>query len=72
MVSVQSSPPHRPRTRPIRDVEAQPTESTTTTGSTALLWIGTDDRGELEIVAAVLPDLYLVIHVMPTALRRER
>jgi hypothetical protein len=35
----------------------EPTESTTTTGSTALLWIGNDDRGiELEIVAAVLPD----------------
>ncbi len=49
----------------------QPTESITTTGSAALLWIGTDDRGvELRIVAAVLPDLYLVIHVMPTALRR--
>lgn len=43
----------------------------TTTGSAALLWIGTDDRGvELEIVAAVLPDLYLVIPVMPTVLRR--
>jgi len=49
----------------------QPAESITTTGSPALLWIGTDDRGvELEIVAAVLPDLYLVIHVMPTVLRR--
>lgn len=48
-----------------------PTESVTTTGSPALLWIGTDDRGvELEIVAAMLPDLYLVIHVMPAALRR--
>ena len=36
-----------------------------------MLWIGTDDRGvELEIVAVVLPDLYLVIHVMPTELRR--
>jgi hypothetical protein len=51
----------------------QPTESTPSAGNTALLWIGTDDRGiELEIVAAVLSDLYLVIHVMPTALRRER
>jgi hypothetical protein len=50
---------------------AQPIESTTNTGDTALLWIGTDDRGvELEIVAVVLPDRYLVIHVMPTALRR--
>jgi hypothetical protein len=36
-----------------------------------LLWVGADDRGiELEIVAAILPDFYLVVHVMPTALRR--
>lgn len=49
----------------------EPTESITTTGSPALMWIGTDDRGvELEIVAAVLSDRYLVIYVMPTALRR--
>jgi len=35
-----------------------PTESTTTSGEAALLWVGTDDRGvELEIVAAVLPEL---------------
>jgi hypothetical protein len=37
-----------------------------------LTWVGADDRGvELEIVAVVLQDLYLVIHVMPTALRRR-
>lgn len=38
-------------------------------------WVGVDDRGvELEIEAA-LPadeDILLVIHVMPTALRRNR
>jgi hypothetical protein len=35
-----------------------------------LVWIGVDDRGiELEIVALVLPDAVVVIHVMPTALR---
>lgn len=36
-------------------------------------WIGNDDRGlELEIVAIVLDeDELLVIHVMPTALRRH-
>ncbi|MDN5751404.1 MAG: hypothetical protein L0H64_23375 [Pseudonocardia sp.] len=35
-------------------------------------WIGPDDRGvELEIIAVELPDLWLVIHVMPTALRRK-
>jgi hypothetical protein len=51
----------------------QPTNTTTSSGSQALLWVGPDDRGvELEIVAVVLPELYLVIHVMPTALRREQ
>jgi len=36
-----------------------------------LVWIGLDDRGiELEIVALDLPDAAVVIHVMPTALRR--
>lgn len=35
-------------------------------------WIGPDDRGlELEIIAVELADLWLVIHVMPTALRRK-
>lgn len=37
------------------------------------LWVGLDDRGlELEIVAIVLGDLLLVIHVMPTHYRRRR
>ncbi|MGH3549438.1 MAG: hypothetical protein ACRDQU_15295 [Pseudonocardiaceae bacterium] len=36
-------------------------------------WIGIDDRGvELEIAAVVRPDCLLVLHVMPTALRRKR
>ncbi|MCU1492796.1 MAG: hypothetical protein JWO62_560 [Acidimicrobiaceae bacterium] len=36
-----------------------------------LVWVGEDDRGiELEIVALDLPDVVVVIHVMPTALRR--
>ncbi len=35
-------------------------------------WIGPDDRGlELEIVALDLADAIVVIHVMPTALRKE-
>jgi hypothetical protein len=35
------------------------------------VWIGPDDRGvELEIVALVLQAELLVIHVIPTALRR--
>lgn len=36
-----------------------------------LVWIGTDDRGvELEIVALDLPEEIVVIHVMPTELKR--
>jgi hypothetical protein len=36
-----------------------------------LVWIGDDDRGiELEIVALDLDDQIVVIHVMPTSLRR--
>jgi len=70
----QSSRRHGIGRAPARHVmtTVDPTESTTTSGEAALLWVGTDDRGvELEIVAAVLPELYLVIHVMPTALRRR-
>jgi len=38
-----------------------------------LVWLGVDDRGlELEVVALDLPDYLLVIHVMPTRLRRRR
>jgi hypothetical protein len=38
-----------------------------------LVWIGEDDRGiELEVVAVVFVDAVVVIHVMPTALRRPR
>lgn len=36
-----------------------------------LVWVGVDDRGiELEIIALDLPQAIIVIHVMPTALRR--
>lgn len=36
-----------------------------------LRWIGPDDRGiALEVAALDLPDEVIVIHVMPTALRR--
>lgn len=45
----------------------------TGTADARLVWIGPDDRGvEPEIVALDLPDEWLVIHVMPTALRRNR
>lgn len=48
-----------------------PIATTTNSGNEALLWIGPDDRGiELEIIAVVLADMVLVIHVMPTALRK--
>jgi len=37
-----------------------------------LVWIGEDDRGiELEIVALDLVDAIVVVHVLPTALRRR-
>lgn len=37
-----------------------------------LVWIGDDDRGvEFEIVALDLDDAIVVMHVMPTALRRR-
>ena len=36
-----------------------------------LVWVGQDDRGlELEIVALDLPEAVIVIHAMPTALRK--
>jgi hypothetical protein len=41
------------------------------TAETTLSWIGPDERGrELEIVALERPDCFLVIHVMPTHLRK--
>lgn len=70
----QASRRHRIGRAHARHVMAtvQPINTTTGSGSQALLWVGPDDRGvELEIVAVVLPELYLVIHAMPTALRRE-
>ncbi len=36
-----------------------------------LVWIGPDDRGiEMEIVALDLDDAVVILHVMPTGLRR--
>lgn len=73
MDASQSSSPGWASTRTTRDVhgdhdadlhiERQP--------GAAMGW--SDDRGaELEIVAAVLPDFYRVIHLMPAPLRRTR
>jgi len=42
-------------------------------GDDAIRWIGPDDRGvELEVIGIVLPEEYLIIHVMPTVLRKGR
>ena len=41
------------------------------TADDRLVWIGLDDRGiELELVALDLDEAVVVIHVMPTSLRR--
>jgi hypothetical protein len=43
----------------------------TSVADARLVWIGADDRGvELEIVALDLEHALVVIHVMPTSLRR--
>ena len=70
----QSSRRHRIGRAHVRYVidTVEPSQIATASGSDGLLWVGDDDRGvELEIVAVVLPGLYLIIHVMPTALRGE-
>jgi len=62
VVPVEPSPPDRSSARSTRDVDVSAIELVTSSGDAALLWIGADDRGvESEIVAAVLPDLFLVI-----------
>jgi hypothetical protein len=43
-----------------------------TTFDPKIRFIGVDDRGEeLEVVAVVLPRLFLIIHAMPTRYRRS-
>ncbi|MGI8647097.1 MAG: hypothetical protein ACR2JX_02545 [Mycobacteriales bacterium] len=38
-----------------------------------LIYLGRDGRGrELEIIAVLMPGYFLIIHAMPTALRRSR
>ncbi len=45
--------------------------SATEIADARLVWVGPDDRGiELEIVALDLDDAVVVLHVMPTSLRR--
>lgn len=50
----------------------EPTQVPATEGfDPRLVWIGPDDRGvELEIVALDLPEEIIVLHVMPTDLKR--
>lgn len=48
------------------------TEIVTKKGARGFKYLGQDTRGiELEVIAAEVPDGLLVIHVMPTALRRN-
>jgi len=49
---------------------AELTAATTSNSQRGVALGRLDDRGiELEVIAVVLPDRYMVIHVMPTALR---
>ena len=72
MVPLGSAPPDRESPRDACDLDTDPVRVPATANLDArLVWIGADDRGiELEIVALDLPDAIVVIHVMPTALRR--
>jgi hypothetical protein len=55
----------------INSVDPQHVKATATADA-RLVWVGDDDRGvELEIVALDLDDVVVVIHVMPTELRRR-
>ena len=54
----------------VTTVEPQAVPATEVAGA-RLVWIGLDDRGiELEIVALDLDEAVVIIHVMPTGLRR--
>jgi hypothetical protein len=58
--------------RYVIDTFAATTGTDPVTGDTTLSWVGDDERGrELEVVAIDKPDCCLVIHVMPTHLRRR-
>lgn len=70
----QSARKHRiGRTHALHVIETPYTRYPATNDLDARIeWIRLDDRGvELEVIAVELPDLWLIIHVMPTALRRK-
>ena len=74
MVPLGAAPPHRQAhaMHVIGSVEPTPVPASDTADA-RLVWIGSDDRGvELEIVALDRDDAIVVIHVMPTSLRRGR
>lgn len=66
--SVGPPTPDRQSARPARHYTAE-----AVTDPAGITWIGEDDRGiELEIVLVETSDVFLVIHVMPTSLRRRK
>lgn len=70
----QAARKHRIGRAHVRHVLATvtPVSITTKQGDAGWLHVGPDDRGlELEVVAVIIRDGLLVIHAMPTALRRN-
>ena len=66
------APPHRQGPRDARNHHGRAAgRAATETTDALLVWISVDDGGiELEIVALDLDEAVVVIHVMPTVLRR--
>ncbi len=68
--AVEPETPDRPSPRPTCHQYHQTHRHHHRRRQQGLLWVGPDDRGlELEVVAVVLSELYLVIPVMPTSLK---
>ena len=72
MVPVSAAPPNRQGHAMHLVNSTDPVRVPASAGTDArLVWIGRDDRDiELEIVALDLEEAIVVIHVMPTSLRR--
>lgn len=72
MVPLSAPPPDRQSPRMYVIDSVDPVRVPASADADArLVWIGVDDRGiELEIVALDLEEAVVVIHVMPTDLRR--